>query len=68
MLIQVVIDGNRLMKEKPNYDPMMDKPNNEDDLGDKISLSTHKYSRTVIKRNKFSTLDAEFHYDTYTTF
>ena len=52
MLIQVFIDGNRVMKEKPDSDPMMDNPNNEDDLEGKISLSAHKYLRTVIKRKR----------------
>ena len=60
MLIQVVIDGNRLMKEKPDYDPMMNKPNNEDDLGDRILLSAHKYSRSVIKEKYFGHLGGIF--------
>ena len=59
MLIQVVIDGNRLMKEKPDYDPMMDKPNNEDDLGGRISLSAHRYSRIAINKNKIFYLEGK---------
>ena len=45
------------MKEKLDYDPMIDKLNNEDDLGGRISLFSHKYSRTVIKKNKFCYLE-----------
>ena len=49
-----------LMKENPDYDPMMNKPNNEDDLGDIILLSAHKYSRSVINEKYFGHLGGIF--------